>query len=181
MDRHKRQHYHRSLAERAEDYAAMLVFAIAYGVHFPAIRTMRAKYVPEVTCFAITIYFRVPLIVFALVSFRQIYISLRKIIAVYVNQRYTVQLSLLHDVRVNNLFADGKYFHIRHRSDMDLKIQASGTNLDHYLDRLHPLRPPSPPHYYPHRNLYYLQVYILIHPNHILMGIDNVYSIKDLR
>lgn len=42
-------------------YAALLVFEVICGVYFPAMGTMRAKYVPEVTRAAIMNYFRVPL------------------------------------------------------------------------------------------------------------------------
>lgn len=42
-------------------YAALLGFEIICGVYFPAMGTMRAKYVPEVTRAAIMNYFRVPL------------------------------------------------------------------------------------------------------------------------
>lgn len=44
-----------------EVYAALLVFEVICGLYFPAIGTMRAKYVPEVTRSAIMNYFRVPL------------------------------------------------------------------------------------------------------------------------
>lgn len=42
-------------------YAALLGFEAICGVYFPAMGTMRAKYVPEVTRAAIMNYFRVPL------------------------------------------------------------------------------------------------------------------------
>lgn len=42
-------------------YAALLAFEVICGVYFPAMGTMRAKYVPEVTRSAIMNYFRVPL------------------------------------------------------------------------------------------------------------------------
>lgn len=42
-------------------YAALLAFEVICGVYFPAMGTMRAKYVPEVTRAAIMNYFRVPL------------------------------------------------------------------------------------------------------------------------
>lgn len=42
-------------------YAALLVFEVICGLYFPAMGTMRAKYVPEVTRSAIMNYFRVPL------------------------------------------------------------------------------------------------------------------------
>lgn len=44
-----------------EVYAALLAFEVVCGVYFPAMGTMRAKYVPEVTRSAIMNYFRVPL------------------------------------------------------------------------------------------------------------------------
>ena len=44
-----------------EVYAALLAFELICGLYFPAIGTMRAKYVPEVTRSAIMNYFRVPL------------------------------------------------------------------------------------------------------------------------
>lgn len=42
-------------------YAAFLIFEVICGLYFPAMGTMRAKYVPEVTRSAIMNYFRVPL------------------------------------------------------------------------------------------------------------------------
>lgn len=42
-------------------YAALLAFEVICGVYFPAMGTMRAKYVPEVTRSAIMNYFRLPL------------------------------------------------------------------------------------------------------------------------
>lgn len=42
-------------------YAALLAFEVICGVYFPAMGTVRAKYVPEVTRSAIMNYFRVPL------------------------------------------------------------------------------------------------------------------------
>lgn len=42
-------------------YGALLLFEVICGLYFPAIGTMRAKYVPEVTRSAIMNYFRVPL------------------------------------------------------------------------------------------------------------------------
>lgn len=42
-------------------YAALLAFEIICGIYFPAMGTVRAKYVPEVTRAAIMNYFRVPL------------------------------------------------------------------------------------------------------------------------
>lgn len=42
-------------------YAALLAFEVICGIYFPAMGTMRAKYVPEVTRAAIMNYFRVPL------------------------------------------------------------------------------------------------------------------------
>lgn len=44
-----------------EVYAALLTFEVICGLYFPAMGTMRAKYVPEVTRSAIMNYFRVPL------------------------------------------------------------------------------------------------------------------------
>lgn len=44
-----------------EVYAALLGFEVICGLYFPAMGTMRAKYVPEVTRSAIMNYFRVPL------------------------------------------------------------------------------------------------------------------------
>lgn len=42
-------------------YAALLLFEVICGLYFPAMGTMRAKYVPEMTRSAIMNYFRVPL------------------------------------------------------------------------------------------------------------------------
>ena len=51
-----------AIAERVwHVYAALLAFEVVCGVYFPAMGTMRAKYVPEVTRSAIMNYFRVPL------------------------------------------------------------------------------------------------------------------------
>ncbi|CAN8062570.1 unnamed protein product [Agarophyton chilense] len=44
-----------------EVYGALLGFEVICGLYFPAMGTMRAKYVPEVTRSAIMNYFRVPL------------------------------------------------------------------------------------------------------------------------
>lgn len=44
-----------------EIYAALLVFEVICGLYFPAMGTMRAKYVPEVARAAIMNYFRIPL------------------------------------------------------------------------------------------------------------------------
>lgn len=44
-----------------EVYAALLTFEVICGLYFPAMGTMRAKYVPEMTRSAIMNYFRVPL------------------------------------------------------------------------------------------------------------------------
>ncbi|CDF41384.1 unnamed protein product [Chondrus crispus] len=44
-----------------EVYGALLAFEVICGLYFPAMGTMRAKYVPEVTRSAIMNYFRLPL------------------------------------------------------------------------------------------------------------------------